>query len=326
MIRFRRPSEYREYTLPEGACLVGENHIVKGNATVVAGAPGVGKSRAMTYLAVAGSIGQPWFGMPVHRKFKTLIVQNENGPVRLHNDYVVLGPEIPDDAILVSEPPPFGMAFGRKEFCDELVKAIREFKPDVVVIDPWNSVAADDTQQDYLLTIRQIRSVLPPGEGAPALVIVAHTRKPKAETPKGGIELMHEIAGSHVLASFPRSVFVMRRASGRPEDDRIVWICCKNNDGELGSPSAWRPSQGIFVPVETDLEELLVGSGQRRVVNERDVQSTLATPRSRKDAVEALMKATGLGQSACYQALAADGKLGKNLMEKDGLLHWKSGE
>jgi hypothetical protein len=37
----------------------------------------------------------------------------------------------------------------------------------------------------------------------------------------------------------PRCVFVMQSASDDVAEDRIVWTCCKNNDGELGDRSAW---------------------------------------------------------------------------------------
>ena len=43
----------------------------------------------------------------------------------------------------------------------------------------------------------------------------------------------------HVLGSMPRCVFVMQSASDDVAEDRIVWTCCKNNDGELGDRSAW---------------------------------------------------------------------------------------
>ena len=47
----------------------------------------LGKSRASVALAVAGALGLPWFGLPVHHKFKTLIVQNENGRYRLKQEF-----------------------------------------------------------------------------------------------------------------------------------------------------------------------------------------------------------------------------------------------
>src|SRR5207237_5083802 len=98
-----------------------------------------------------------------------------------------------------------------------------------VGIDPWNSVAKDDRQRDYLETFQAIRAVLPSGDAAPALVIVPHTRKPRVEERKTGRGLLNDVAGSHVLISVPRCVFIMQSGSDDPEDDRVVWTCGKNN-------------------------------------------------------------------------------------------------
>src|SRR6188474_2744901 len=86
-IVFLSPTEAQNYQPPDGAKLVGDCHIVKGATCVIGGAPGVGKSRASVALAVAGATGQNWFGLKVHRKFKTLIVQNENGRYRLKQEF-----------------------------------------------------------------------------------------------------------------------------------------------------------------------------------------------------------------------------------------------
>jgi len=47
----------------------------------------------------------------------------------------------------------------------------------------------------------------------------------------------------------PRCVFVMQSASDDVAENRIVWTCCKNNDGELGDRSAWIRCNGLFDPV-----------------------------------------------------------------------------
>ena len=75
-------------------------------------------------------------------------------------------------------------------------------------------------------------------QDAPALGIVAHTRKPKTDERASGRALLNLLAGSYVLGSVPRTVFVMQAASDDTTDNRIVWTCCKNNDGELGRRSA----------------------------------------------------------------------------------------
>ena len=41
----------------------------------------------------------------------------------------------------------------------------------------------------------------------------------------------------------------MQAASDETTDNRVVWTCCKNNDGELGPRSAWERRSGLFALV-----------------------------------------------------------------------------
>jgi hypothetical protein len=249
LIEFRMPSELRAFEPPAGSVLVGDNHIVKGSVFVIGGAPGVGKSRAGTGLAEAGATGHEWFGLRVHRRYRTMIVQNENGEHRLKDEYSELNTELLDPWVRVCPPPPLGMAFNNPEFRAALERSIADFMPDVVLVDPWNAVARDDKAADYLETFRIVRSVIPAGANAPALGIVAHTRKPKSDERATGRGLLNLLAGSYVLGSVPRCVFVLQAASDDPVDRRVVWTCCKNNDGELGPRSAWVRCNGLFEPL-----------------------------------------------------------------------------
>ena len=141
------------------------------------------------------------------------------------------------------------LCFERDDFKEQLRAAISEFQPGVVLFDPWNAVARDEKAREYLDTFNQLRSVLPFGDNAPALGIVAHTRKPKTDERASGRALLNLLAGSYVLGSVPRTAFVMQAASDDTTDNRVVWTCCKNNDGDLGKRSAWERCNGLFKPV-----------------------------------------------------------------------------
>lgn len=249
VLEFLRPSELRDYRPPEGIVLVGDCHVVRSSVFVIGGAPGVGKSRAAVALAVAGATGADWFGLKLHARFRTMIVQNENGRFRLSREFADLDCIALEDFVRVCPPPPLGLAFDSVEFQSALRAAIADFQPDVIVVDPWNAVARDEKARDYLETFNAIRAVIPTGDNAPALGIVAHTRKPKGDERTTGRGLLNLLAGSYVLGSVPRTVFVMQSASDDPEDDRVVWTCCKNNDGELGQRTAWQRRNGLFAPV-----------------------------------------------------------------------------
>lgn len=327
MIDFYSPSQLAAFEPPEGFKLVGDYHIQKTTTFVMGGAPGVGKSRAAVALAVAGATGRDWLGLKVHRLFKTMIIQAENGRMRLKNEFLDLDCATLDAFVRVCSPPPFGLAFDDPEFRFQLRREIEMFQPDVIILDPFNRVARDDRARDYKEAFEAVLSVLPTGDDAPALGIVAHTRKPRADERANGRTLLNLLAGSYVIGSVPRAVFVMQAASDDVEDKRIVWTCCKNNDGELGKRSAWERRNGLFVPVaDFDWKAFEADGEKRRSISLEDLDALFEGGKrqlAKGHAVTQLMEQTSLAKTACYQALNPAGKFTQNLFEQDGLLNFK---
>jgi hypothetical protein len=298
---------------------------MRGNAFVIGGAPGVGKSRALMALAIAGATGQNWFGLKVHRRFRTLIIQTENGRYRMSKELAQLECSALDDYLRISSPPPYGLLFGREAFRTQVAAAIAEFIPDLVALDPWNAAAREQDSKEYLDTFAALKSVLPHADDAPALGIVAHTRKPKTDERASGRGLLNLLAGSYVLGSVPRTVFVMQAASDDTSDNRIVWTCCKNNDGELGSRSAWQRRNGLFAPVsDFDWDEFDAPEKDRReVITEADMQTIFENGALTKaEAAKKLKSNTGASKSTCYNALDSDGRFSEHLSYSGGKLTW----
>lgn len=329
LIEFRSPSQLKSFIPPPGMVLVGDCHIVKGAVFIIGGAPGIGKSRSGVALAEAGATGLDWFGLKVHRKFKTLIIQNENGEFRLSREFGDLDCERLDEWVRVCPPPPFGLCFDLEEFRAVLARVIAEFEPDVILIDPWNAVARDDKGKDYLEAFKLIRSVIPAGESAPALGIVAHTRKPKTDERTTGRGLLNLLAGSYVLGSVPRCAFIMQAASDSPEDKRVVWTCCKNNDGEMGARSAWKRGNGLFEAVaDFDWDEFDDPNkgGNRVTITETHMDAVFekgTKQLTKAEARDGLKELMGAGRSAAYAALKLDGRFAGRLREAHGILSWK---
>jgi hypothetical protein len=328
LIEFRSPRQLKNFIPPPGLVLVGDCHIVLGSVFVIGGAPGVGKSRAAVALAEAGAVGKKWFGLTLHRQFKTMIIQSENGLFRLSKEFAEFDCDRLEAFVRVSPPPQFGMCFSREDFRAQLSAAIRDFGPDMMIFDPWNAAARDDKAREYLETFELIRSVLPAGDNAPALGIVAHTRKPRADERATGRGLLNVLAGSYVLGSVPRCVFVMQLASDDPQDNRVVWTCCKNNDGELGSRSAWERRNGLFAPVaDFDWDTFDNPHPDERVrITADDLEEIFENGDKRlakADAVRGLETLTGVKRTACYNALRLDGRFAKQLRDADGMLSWK---
>jgi hypothetical protein len=319
-----RPSELRDYQPPEGIVLVGDNQITRGSVFVIGGAPGVGKSRASVALAEAGATGYEWFGLKVHSKFKTLIVQNENGRFRLKLEFSELNGSLLDEYVRITPPPPFGLCFERLEFREQLRGVIESFLPDIVVIDPWNAASRDEKAKSMLEAFEYIRAVIPAGDNGPAIGIVAHTHKPKAGERSSGRALLNLLAGSYVLGSVPRCVFIMQSASDDVSETQVVWTCCKNNDGELGKRSAWTRCNGLFTPVsDFDWKSFDNPDGEKREITAAIMAEVFGDAElSKKDAVAAIVE-RGFKQAAAYRALETNGRFKDNLFTtQKGTLKW----
>ncbi len=312
MVEFLSPSALRDTAVPEGSQLVGDYHIERGSPFVLGGAPGVGKSRAAVALAVAGATGADWFGLKVHRKFRTMILQAENGRVRLKNEFGDLDCASLDGWVCVTPPPPYGFAFIDRHFLAQLRAAVTAFKPDVFLLDPWNQVVRDSTERDYSEGFERVRACLPTGDDCPALGIVAHTRKPRMGEKASGRSLLNLLSGSYVLASVPRSVFIIQPATDDTDDGRIVFTVAKNNNGQLGKRSVWERRNGLFAPVENFDWETFDGAGSKpkKGVTEQHIRDVFDDGDSfmlLKAAAEKLQDVAGVGRTVAYEALKVEG-------------------
>ena len=119
-------------------------------------------------------------------------------------------------------------------------------------------------ERDYWDAFEKIQAVLPIGDLRPAFGIWAHARKPRLGERENGRSLLNFISGNYELTSVPRPVFSMQHASDFPDDDRVVFTCCKNNDGELGARTAWKIRNGLFEPIEDLNRELFDSGGEMR--------------------------------------------------------------
>jgi BT4734-like, N-terminal domain len=327
-IKVWTPKQLKSYEPPPDIQLVGDCHIIadKSHTAIIGGPGGVGKSLALNWLAIAGATGEgEWFGMPVHRKFKTFIIQNENSPFRLAQNFRELDCDVLEDYVRIIEPPEYGMLLHHEDFRKELVKEINNFignESAVIAFDPFNAGAPDQEQRTYLDTFSILKSLLPAKTG---LVIAHHLRKPQTAELSKGRSLMFMLAGSYVLTSVPRAVFVMQPASDDVEDDQVVWTCSKNNNGELGKRSAWKRCNGVFKKEpKFDWDTFDSDSKDKRVVITQqmveevfqDGQLLLVEARDK------LHEMSGATKSSCYRALSESGRFGDNLTFKGKFVNW----
>ncbi|MBI3869294.1 MAG: AAA family ATPase [Verrucomicrobia bacterium] len=329
-IQFYSLGELQAYSPPKDQCLLGDYHLQRGAMTVLAGPPGCGKSRAALSLAIKGARGEGTFlGLALHGAFKTLIVQNENGMTRLHRDVSQIGDVSSlGDSIRISAPPPLGMALQNPNFLEDLKAAIREFNPDLIIVDPLNACLRDSMEKDLQEVFSKIREIAAESNKQPAVLLLHHLRKPKSDDSHRGRNLAHLLAGSYVLVSVARCVFVMQPASDDTEDNRVVVTCAKNNDGGMGPRTAWTREAGLeFLPVAGfSWEAFDKGSSKREAkVQEHHIREVFEDGRSwltQKEAASHLMEMAGIGRSAAYDALkVVEGRFSQMLTRRgDGTI------
>ena len=325
LVEFYTPSELREYRPPANQNMVGDYHFQRGSTTGTGGAAGLWQ-KPCSFVArnIGGAGAGEWFGYEIHCKFRTLILQNENGMARLHRDCEELGlSEDIDSSIRISAPPIFGMDLGNQEFRAQLAAAIKEFRPDLLAIDPWNAVTRDSFEKDYQQAFTWIREVLAGCPDRPACLIIHHLRKPKSDDRHRGRGLTNLLAGSYTIISVPRTVLVLQPASDDTDDNRVVITPAKNNDGELGDRSAWQRAEGTFTRVE-DFEWDTYEKGECKAreskVQVEHIQELFENGElwlTRPQAVDRLGKIAKVRRTTAYNALKLNGRYADHLRQRD---------
>lgn len=253
--------ELVRYRPPAGYCLVGDNEIRKGTEglAVIAGPGGSGKSLVVAALALGGAIGHgEWMGRVIHRQFRTLIVQCENGPSRLQREVKEMAANHPgvdlEGHIYFTKPPERGLRFGEPDFDKHIRELVETLGIDLVVIDPWSHLAVKDESCEVANMLAAIRNAVGGGDNGPGIMILAHTKKPRPEdVGKQGRSLANLVSGSINLVNTSRCTYILLPWTDEITDPRIYWTCAKLNDGANYAPSVWQRRFGtFFAPDPTD--------------------------------------------------------------------------
>jgi len=321
--RMYAPGELANLEIHPDMWLVGDGEIVRGELAVMAGPGSVGKSLAAVMLAVCGARGDGrWMGRLIRRRFKTMIIQAENGAVRLKHEFAAIRrnhPELElDDWIRISDPPEGGIPFHRAAFRSWVRDQVHAWQPDLVVLDPWSQIAVEDASKDVVDKLVEIRSCFP-ADRPPALLIVAHTKKPRPEDVHRGRSLVYLVSGTIALTNCARCVYMLLPWSDDPEDDRVYFACPKLNNAEMYPPSVWRRRFGTFwVPdPETDPRDWgQSDENSREAITLRDLEEAFGEDAELRsgELVKRLRKVSGAAESTCWRAIGEDGYLRHRLI------------
>jgi hypothetical protein len=267
-INFASWNEVTNYKVPEGFQLMDNMFLARGQISVVAGYPGTGKSMFSMWLAALAATGaEDFMGHKILTRFRTLVLQNENGLFPLQQRFQGVQERFPDfnfnDWIKVSEPPENGLAVSDPEFRRAVKNEIRSFDPGLVVIDPFTNLVNDLGHRDYKEALDHIRDIIPERPDQPAILIVAHCRKRGQGTKRvRGRGLLNEIIGSQVLGGQLRAAWGIDAVSDNVEDERVIVQDIKNNNGPMIGPSAWQRGVGCFDEIpDFDMDEYYSDEG-----------------------------------------------------------------
>lgn len=325
--------EAKAYVPDPKTFLVGNDMISRGEITVIAGLPGLGKSRLAMTLAFAGARGRccwPNAGQyAIRRRWRTLYLQSENSMKRI-KDEVTGAPEEYNEWIRISKPTSLG--FADPNYRAAVRRLFDAFPADMVIIDAWSDVIKDEKFADYQEGLENVLAALPTGTDRPAIVIVCHLKKAiLGGPPMVGRALLGQISGSFRIGQKARTCFIVQPASMDSNDDRVIFDCAKSNNDTPLPMSAWHRRNGIFEPCrDFDFDQWLnppdrSGAGGRHHAITEEVMRELFAGRkaTRKYLVEQL-KDLGFSQPTAYRALDhLNGKFHEHLTETDdGFLAW----
>ena len=218
----------------------------KGVIALLIGAPGIGKSRLAMQLAICQIIGERWCGLDMikpTRKF--LFIGNENSKVRQKRDLAAMTSKLSDkqkDLIrknlflhVPGEIHDSILGLENIEAQTRLRATIKAIQPDVLVVDPWQSVIIGGDTNDGAETANTcvMLSQMMLGAGLVPTILIVHHARTGAEAARGavGYDASSFAKGSKNILGIAR--VQINVAPGDAEDgSKLVIACGKANDAK----------------------------------------------------------------------------------------------
>jgi len=189
--------------------LLARGWIKRGAAALLIGSTGIGKSVLAEQLACNLATGTPWLGrIEVAKPCKVLYIEAENDGEVLKEDILSIANFLDLDTKLLQKNLVMRYAPGLPEgmIGDFLEANLKEHKPDVVVIDPYQSFigAADINSTEPFFRWREVVEQLIQGYNA-GLLLSTHTPKPKSRDEMDSRAYTYLAAGTSAISNWTRS-------------------------------------------------------------------------------------------------------------------------
>lgn len=195
--------------------LIQARYLCRGGAWLINGPTGVGKSSLVSQLAIAFGLGKPCLGFEPEGPLSTLIVQAENdaGDLAEQRDGIVEGMGLSEDEQYQAKHMvgvvTLDDATG-KDFFVRLEKLLRQWKPDILILDPLLAfIGADISKQEVASDFlrRRLNPIL--HRLRIGCIVVHHTGKPPRDG-KDGPHQDYSGIGSSELSNWARAIADLR--------------------------------------------------------------------------------------------------------------------
>jgi energy-coupling factor transporter ATP-binding protein EcfA2 len=191
--------------------LAGEGWIRRGACLMITGGTGDGKSVLVEQLATFLSAGVSFFGITIKQAWRVLHVQVENDIETLQRDFVSIVKHAKGKRgicpVLVHANLKVQHVYGisGKGFATWLESRVKASRPDVIVIDHYSGYAEGDlnSTETFRAWKTPIENML--HEYGCALVLVAHTPKPRDRESYTARQSAYLAAGSSAISNWART-------------------------------------------------------------------------------------------------------------------------
>jgi hypothetical protein len=250
----RNAYEILTMDLPPRRFVWADSEITPGHLTEVIGPPGNGKSRLLFFVAIKQIIAvyhgeaHPYFptaDWPLsHEPLRWLFLGTENGIRRWQTELRKITAKMSSDERrslidhlflpTLESAWDCDMNLADEDNAERMTATIREYKPDVIVFDPWGDIIAGEEINDHDVrgTIKTLRHVIArSGNADVAVFILNHSRGGVAEFAKAaGADGMNYGRNSKAIYSVCRSVVNCRPINLERIGAGMELIHAKHND------------------------------------------------------------------------------------------------
>ena len=205
----------------------------EGETILLIGKPKIGKSRLTQQLTLCMSRGEEFLGHRIDRAHRVLYLDLENRLSGVQTRFAAMSPPHPCDANIFLYAP---QTLAENAFVAsgdgirELGRVVDEFRPDVLVIDPWRLfVGGDGNKEDVVMNGLKVLSEVRRHHGDLAIILIHHLRKQSEAYGKGAM-LRHDpsawvegASGHYALIGHSDATLGLERERTEGGDELIVF-------------------------------------------------------------------------------------------------------